>query len=248
MTGCRQHAQPARRPSVTWPTPPMSAGRHRATEKPSARGAPDSRLLQVSALPGACALVPTRTGQRDGVGGLFDAFGGEAEDPVLAGHVRQGPDALLLQPDLPAAGGREPLGVAGGYLLVALDEIVHALLVAREGVTIVAIRGAQLAGQDVGPDQGEAASLAGQRRRAVAGVAGERDPPGRPAAHADLANGVKVEVGGFRHGPEQAGHLPALSGERGCEEFLLLAAVTVVVVERPGGEEEDRPCLAIASR
>src|SRR5580698_815174 len=197
---------------------------------------------------GACALVLTRTGQRDGVGGLFDAFGGEAEDPVLAGHVRQGPDALLLQPDLPAAGGREPLGVAGGYLLVALDEIVHALLVAREGVTIVAIRGAQLAGQDVGPDQGEAASLAGQRRRAVAGVAGERDPSGRPVAHADLANGIKVEVRGLPHGREQPRHLPALSGKRGGEEVLLLAAVTVVDLERPGGEKEDRPRLTIASR
>src|ERR1700728_3639273 len=194
------------------------------------------------------SLVRSRAGQRDGVGGLFDAFGGEAEDPVLAGHVRQGPDALILQPDLPAVRGREPLGVAGGNLLVALDEILHAPLVAREGVTIVAVRGAQLAGQDVGPDQGETASLAGQRRRAIAGIADERDTPGRPAVHADLANGIKVEVRGLPHGREQPGYLPARSGERGGEEFLLLAAVTVVVVERPRGEKEGRPRLTGASR
>ena len=96
-------------------------------------------------------LVRSRAGQRDGIGGLFDASGREAEDPVFAGHVRQGPDALILQPDLAAAGGREPLGVAGGYLLVALDEILHALLVAREGVTMVAVRGVIESGQPVSP-------------------------------------------------------------------------------------------------
>jgi len=56
------------------------------------------------------------------VGGRGDAFGREAEDPVLAGHVRQRPDALILQPDLAAAGRREPLGVPGGELLIELDE------------------------------------------------------------------------------------------------------------------------------
>ena len=33
---------------------------------------------------------------------------------------------MILQPDLPATCRREPLGVAVGYLLVALDEILHA--------------------------------------------------------------------------------------------------------------------------
>src|SRR3984885_3407355 len=149
-------------------------------------------MLAGSGRPGCGAvLIRSRAGQRDGVGGLLDPSGREAEDPVLAGHVRQGPDALILQPDLPAAGGREPFGVAVGYRLVALDEILHALLAAREGVAMVAVRGAQLTGQGVGPDQGEAASLAGQRRWAVARVADEGDPPGRPGAHADLANRVK---------------------------------------------------------
>src|ERR1700728_3579845 len=184
-----------------------------------------------SGIPAALAAL-LRARQRDGVGGLLDPYGREAEDPVLAGHVWQGPDALILQPDLPAAGGREPFGVAVGYLLVALDEILHPVLAAREGIAMVAVRGAQLAGQDVGPDQGEAASLAGQRRCAVDSVADEGDTPGPPGVHADLANRVKVEVRRLPHGPEQPGHLPARSGERGGEEVLLLATVAVVVIER----------------
>src|ERR1700728_1060050 len=200
-----------------------------------------------SGFPAALAAL-LRARQRDGVGGLLDPYGREAEDPVLAGHVWQGPDALILQPDLPATGGREPFGVAVGYLLVALNEILHALLAAREGIAMVAVRVAQLAGQDVGPDQGEAASLAGQRRWAVASVADEGDPPGRPGVHADLANRVKVEVRGLPHGREQPGDLPAVPGESGGEEVLLLATVAVVVIERLGTEEEDRPRLAIASR
>ena len=150
--------------------------------------------------------------------------------------------------NLPSAGGRKPLSVPGGDLLVALHERLHALLVANEGVTMVAVRGTQLAGQDVGPDQGQAASLARQGGRTVAGVADEGDPPGRPAVHADLAGGVEVEVGGLWHGGEQPGHLPAIPPESGGQELLLLAAVTVVVVERVGGEEEGRSSLAIASR
>lgn len=49
--------------------------------------------------------------------------------------------------------------------------------------------------------------------------------------------GQRDGVGGLL----QPGHLPARAGERGGQEFLLLAAVTVVVLERPGGEEEGRP-------
>ena len=123
------------------------------------------------------------------------------------------------------------------------DEIPHALLIRPEGVAVAAVRGQQLAGQNVGPDQGEAAPLARQGRRAVAGVADEGDPPGRPAVHAYLAGGVKVKVGGLWHGGEQSGNFPAIPLEGGGQELSPPAAVTVVIVERVGGEEEGRPAL-----
>ena len=101
----------------------------------------------------------------------------------------------------------------------------------------------QCTGQHISPDQREAGALARQWRRAVAGVADQCHPVSGPVVHADLANGIEVEVGSVAHGREQPRDLPALPGERGFEQLLLLADVAVVVIE----VREAKKKMALAS-
>src|ERR1700722_15033972 len=158
----------------------------------------------------ASGLSSIPVGQCDRVGSLFDTFRRELRDPVLSRHVGKELQALVLEPDLSAARWREPLRIALGNRLIAFDELLHGLLVVSKGSTVVTLRSEKFVRQYVGTDQGEAAALARQWRGAVAGVAEERDSPGRPPGHPDLAHGIKVEVRGLPHGSEQPGYFPAL--------------------------------------
>jgi hypothetical protein len=94
------------------------------------------------------------------------------------------------------------------------------------------IRGSEFTREQVGANQGQAGAHATEWRRAVAGVADQRDAPRGPRGHAHLEEGVEVEVVGLLRGGQQRVALPPRAGESVNEKLALLVDVVSVVVDR----------------
>src|SRR6478609_4529672 len=175
------------------------------------RGARDSRGgLRRLVRPVSPSFV--RDCRRSELDGVEGSGGGplQLEEPLLESGWHPGDEAEQLwhQPDL-KTGARDQCGHgAVSDAAGRCDERAHACFVSRQPARIVPAGAAELLGQNVRPDHGDAGAPTHGRAWGVAGVADQGYPAPGPAVHHDLADGVEVEVVGRIDDGQQPRNLP----------------------------------------
>ena len=99
---------------------------------------------------------------------------------------------------------------------------------------MIAGRGRQFSGEDIGADECETRALAGHGRGAIGSISQKDHAPLRPSWHLDLSGLIKVPIRRRWHHLQQPGNFPADSLIDCFERLLLLNPVVQTNVKRLG--------------